>query len=118
MEKTVLLKFEKGRYHFVYIENTNTQYMSWASLMARLFAGWDYDSENEILTVKLKYGNSIVQKDYDCEVNPSEISGIEYNIKLNKKVEKLFRKMEKDYLEFINKAKELEFEKEIFHLEY
>lgn len=118
MRKEVHLKFKNGRYNFIYSENGYSENVSWPSLMARLFEGWEYDSENELLTVKLKYGNVVIQKDYDCDTNPNEISGMEYNIKFNKKIEKLFRKMEKDYDKFISEVKEYEFEKEIFHLEY
>lgn len=118
MKKQVNLKFRKGRYELIYSENGYLEELSWAGLMTKLFAGWDYDYENEVLTLKLKYGNNILTKQYECEFNPGKISCLAYDIKFNKQIERLFKKIEKDYARFIQEMKELEFEEQIFSIEY
>jgi hypothetical protein len=118
MKKEVTLKFRKGRYELIYSENGYTQQVSWVKMIAELFGGWQYDPEEEVLTIEFKYGNSIVEKDYDCPFNPEDISKMEYNVKFNKEIKKLFKKLQEDYDKFIQEIKSLEFEEQIFYLEY
>jgi hypothetical protein len=118
MKKEVVLKFKNGRYELMYSENGYAMQVSWNKLIAELFGGWSYNPEEEVLTICFKHGNVITQTDYDFPFNPEELPKMEYSAKLNKQIENLFKKLEKDYLEFLQEMKELEFEKEIFSIEY
>ncbi len=118
MKKEVTLKFRNGRYELIYSENGYAQQVSWNKMIAELFGGWQYNPEEEVLTVYCKYGNVVIPKDYDCRFNPEELTKMEYSGKINNQIENLFRKLEKDYLDFIQEMKELEFEKQIFSIEY
>ena len=117
MKKEAMLKFHNGMYELIYVEDGDAEPVSFGSLLNKLFGGWDYAPDKEKLTIYFRYGNVVIQKDYDWQFDPIDVTWMEYNVTFNEQVMKLFKQLQKDYVEFVQQIRKLEFEKEIFLVE-